>query len=238
MKQIDETIAKLAELDKRNPKPAGDDPERLELIAHRDQLQRRTAARAAAGHGDARRRHAGGSFPNPGCADAYSRQLHAAGPVVARRLPEFFAGESQPAIASGSGRRELANWVASKENPLTARVIVNRVWQWHFGDGLVRTPNNFGLRSEPPSHPELLDWLAARFVGMVGPKKLHRRIMLSAAYQQSSVVSRDQLDQRSRKIAGSGRFSPAGWKPKRSAMPCCRSRAGSIRHGADRPTTI
>ena len=67
------------------------------------------------------------------------------GPVVPRGMPEFFAGDTQPPIATGSGRRELANWVASTDNPLTARVIVNRVWQWHFGTGLVRTPNNFGM---------------------------------------------------------------------------------------------
>jgi hypothetical protein len=118
------------------------------------------------------------------------------GPVVARHLPRFFAGESQPPITSGSGRRELADWVASKDNPLTARVIVNRVWQWHFGEGLVRTPNNFGLLSESPSHPALLDWLVARFVeDGWSLKKLHRRIMLSATYQQASVVEREQLDQ-------------------------------------------
>ena len=75
-------------------------------------------------------------------------------------------------------------------------MIVNRVWQWHFGAGLVRTPSNFGLRSEPPTHPALLDWLAARFVADGWSlKKLHRRIMLSAAYQEASVVSREQLDQ-------------------------------------------
>jgi hypothetical protein len=73
-------------------------------------------------------------------------------------------------------------------------VIVNRVWQGHFGAGLVRTPNNFGLLSEPPSHPELLDWLAARFVeDGWSLKKLHRRIVLSATYQQASVVPRDRV---------------------------------------------
>src|SRR5262249_20873624 len=116
------------------------------------------------------------------------------GPVVPRRMPEFFAGDQQPRISVGSGRRELANWVASRHNPLTARVIVNRIWQGHFGASLLRTPNNFGLLSEPPSHPALLDWLAARFVeDGWSLKRLHRRILLSATYQQSSVVGRDQL---------------------------------------------
>jgi hypothetical protein len=87
-------------------------------------------------------------------------------------------------------------------------VIVNRVWQWHFGSGLVRTPNNFGRLSEPPSHPELLDWLTAKFIeDGWSLKKLHRRIVLSATYQQSSVVPRDQstLDPENRWL---GRFTP------------------------------
>jgi hypothetical protein len=116
------------------------------------------------------------------------------GPVVPRRLPEFFAGDRQKPISQGSGRRELASWIASPKNPLTARVIVNRVWQGHFGAGLVRTPSNFGMTSEPASHPDLLDWLAARFVDDGWSlKTLHRRIMLSAVYQQSSGVPRDQV---------------------------------------------
>jgi hypothetical protein len=116
------------------------------------------------------------------------------GPVVKRRLPQFLAGDNQPPIASGSGRLELARWIASKDNPLTARVIVNRIWQHHFGEGIVRTPNNFGKLGEAPSHPQLLDWLAQQFVeDGWSLKKLHRRIMLSATYQQSSVASSDQL---------------------------------------------
>ncbi len=105
-------------------------------------------------------------------------------------------------------------------------MIVNRVWQWHFGEGLVRTPNNFGMRSEPPSHPELLDWLAARFVeDGWSLKKLHRRIMLSAAYRQSSVVARDQLarDPENRWL---GRFSPRRLEAEeiRDAMLCVSGR--------------
>lgn len=86
-----------------------------------------------------------------------------------------------------AGRRlALARWIASPDNTLTARVIVNRVWQWHFGTGLVRTPNNFGKMGAKPSHPELLDWLAAWFIDNGWSlKKLHRLIMSSATYQQS-----------------------------------------------------
>src|SRR5439155_731275 len=86
----------------------------------------------------------------------------------------------------GRRRRELADWIADPANPLTARVIVNRVWQGHFGRGLVPTPDNFGVRGEPPTHPELLDWLAARFVADGWSlKKLHRLITLSDAYRRS-----------------------------------------------------
>jgi mono/diheme cytochrome c family protein len=96
----------------------------------------------------------------------------------------------QPApFKYGSGRLELARAIASKDNPLTARVIVNRVWEHHFGRGLVATSSNFGSLGEPPTHPELLDFLATRFVaGGWSLKSLHRAIMLSAAYQLSSRI--------------------------------------------------
>jgi hypothetical protein len=114
------------------------------------------------------------------------------GPVVPRHLPVVLAGEQQPPIASGSGRMELARWLASADNPLTARVIVNRVWQHHFGAGIVRTPSNFGKLGDPPSHPALLDWLADAFVrDGWSLKRLHRRIMLSTTYQQSSRAGPD-----------------------------------------------
>ena len=81
---------------------------------------------------------------------------------------------------------ELARWIASPQNPLTARVMVNRIWQHHFGQGLVRTPSNFGKLGEPPTHPELLDYLAAKFIESGWSlKAMHRAIMLSAVYQQS-----------------------------------------------------
>ncbi len=95
-------------------------------------------------------------------------------------------GERKP-FQDGSGRLELARAIASRDNPLTARVLVNRLWLFHFGAGLVTTPSDFGLRSEPPSHPELLDYLAARFMDEGWSiKKMHRLIMLSSVYQQSS----------------------------------------------------
>jgi hypothetical protein len=116
------------------------------------------------------------------------------GKVVPRRFPTVLAGEHQSPITKGSGRLELAQWIASKDNPLTARVIVNRLWQHHFGEGIVRTPNNFGKHGDPPSHPALLDWLATRFIDDGWSlKTMHRRIMLSAVYQQASAVSVESL---------------------------------------------
>ena len=106
------------------------------------------------------------------------------GPVVPRGVPRlgFLSGASPPAVAAGaSGRRELADWITRPDHPLTARVIANRVWQHHFGRGIVSTPSNFGVRGEPPSHPELLDWLAARLVASGWSiKDLHRQILLVA----------------------------------------------------------
>jgi uncharacterized protein DUF1553/uncharacterized protein DUF1549/concanavalin A-like lectin/glucanase superfamily protein len=109
------------------------------------------------------------------------------GKIVPRGFPRVLAGERQERITSGSGRLQLADWIARDDNPLTARVMVNRIWQHHFGEGLVRTPSNFGERGERPSNPELLDFLAARFVESGwSVKAMHRLIMLSSAYQQSS----------------------------------------------------
>jgi hypothetical protein len=114
------------------------------------------------------------------------------GKRVPRRFLNLIAGESRERFVDGSGRLELARAIASQDNPLTARVIVNRVWQHHFGVGLVDTSSDFGLRSAAPSHPDLLDFLASRFVeDGWSIKRLHRRILLSSTYRQSSVVSRD-----------------------------------------------
>jgi mono/diheme cytochrome c family protein len=97
---------------------------------------------------------------------------------------------SRPSGRESSGRRlALARWIASPQNPLTARVMVNRVWQFHFGRGLVRTPSNFGFQGSSPTHPELLDWLASTFSSSqmgLKLKPLHRMILLSSTYQMSS----------------------------------------------------
>jgi cytochrome c551/c552 len=101
-----------------------------------------------------------------------------------------------PADAQSTGRRKaLAEWVASKDNPLTARVMVNRIWQYHFGRGLVSTPSDLGRRGGTPSHPELLDWLTTQFVDDGwSMKKLHKLIMTSSVYRLSSEVSKAATD--------------------------------------------
>lgn len=109
------------------------------------------------------------------------------GPDVPRQFFAVLTGPQRQPFTQGSGRLELAHAIAHRDNPLTARVFVNRVWLHHFGEGLVRTPSDFGVRGEAPSHPELLDYLALQFLDDGWSlKQLHRRIMLSAVYQQSS----------------------------------------------------
>jgi hypothetical protein len=106
---------------------------------------------------------------------------------VPRRFLAVASGVEHEPFRDGGGRLELARAIASRENPLTARSIVNRVWMHHLGTPLVVTPGDFGLRSEPPTHPELLDHLASRFTdGGWSIKSLNRRIMLSSTYQQRS----------------------------------------------------
>ncbi len=141
-----------------------------------------------------------GGVPNSMYAGFHDARIHVRGlytrlgETVPRHLPVVLAGQSQPPIAKGSGRLELARWIASPDHPLTARVMVNRLWQYHFGQGIVRTANNFGKLGEPPTHPELLDWLADRFVKEGwSVKAMHRLILLSATYRQSSVTDPEAL---------------------------------------------
>lgn len=113
------------------------------------------------------------------------------GDVVPRRTPSAISGVTPPTFSKDqSGRLQLAKWLTEPNHPMTARVLVNRVWRWHLGTGIVRSTDNFGVLGEAPTHPELLNWLAQRFVSEGWSiKSLHRLILNSATYQQSSVAS-------------------------------------------------
>jgi hypothetical protein len=159
------------------------------------ELQRQLAVRVPFVHGVQE-----GGCPKSPQAGIHDVRIHLRGrydrlgKLVPRHFPRILAGTDQPPITEGSGRLQLARWIASPDNPLTARVIVNRVWQHHFGEGLVRTPGNFGKLGEPPTHPELLDYLAHRLVADGWSlKALHREIMLSAVYRQSSVAPEETV---------------------------------------------
>ena len=162
----DASRARIAELDRRiarGRETLPEDPPMANSVAEGESVQQRVFVR--------------GQHKNPG-------------KIVPKRFPLVLAGGDQPEVDAGSGRLELARWLASDDNPLTARVIANRIWLWHFGEGLVRTPNNFGIRGEAPTHPALLDWLARRFIQSGwSVKALHRLIMDSATYRMSSAIS-------------------------------------------------
>lgn len=112
--------------------------------------------------------------------------------VVPKQFPVVLAGSRQTPVTRGSGRKQLAEWLVRPSHVLTSRVIVNRIWQWHFGEGLVRTPNNFGANGEDPSHPRLLDYLARRFVESGWSlKSLQRLILSSSTYQMSSLIDEE-----------------------------------------------
>jgi hypothetical protein len=119
----------------------------------------------------------------------------AKGDPVAKRFPIVIAGAHNASVEKGSGRREMAEWLADPRNPLTARVMVNRIWQFHFGEGLVSTPNNFGKLGAAPSHPDLLDWLAQKFIDSGwSVKAMHRLILDSSTYRMSSVPTPQALE--------------------------------------------
>ncbi len=130
------------------------------------------------------------------------------GAIVPRQFLGVLAGPGRKPFTDGSGRLEMARAIVSPDNPLTARVLVNRVWLHHFGAGLVTTPSDFGLRSDPPSHPELLDTLARNFMAEGWSiKKLHRVILLSQTYRQSSAenLQAKEIDPENRLLARANR---------------------------------
>ena len=132
------------------------------------------------------------------------------GEEVPRRVLPVIAGFDQPPMPAGqSGRLELAKWIASADHPLTARVIVNRLWRWHFGRGLVPTPDNFGVLGERPTHPALLDHLALKLIDAGWSlKAMHRELMRSATYRQGSRSEQALRGDPENKLF-------ARWKPRR-----------------------
>ena len=131
-------------------------------------------------------------------------------------------------------RLRLAQWIVDPRNPLTARVFVNRLWQHHFGQGLVRTPDNFGFTGDRPSHPELLDWLAAEFVdeGWTA-KRMHLLIMTSRAYRQASVhPAQEAYEKRDPEVRLLWRSARRRLDAERFATQCWPSPGSSIRASA------
>lgn len=117
------------------------------------------------------------------------------GPLVHRHFLTILGGAELPSNEQSSGRLKLAEWIVDPKNPLTSRVLVNRLWHYHFGRGLVSTPNDFGRQGQPPTHPELLDWLANQFIESGwSMKSMHRLMMLSRTYQLSSQHSGPFVD--------------------------------------------
>jgi mono/diheme cytochrome c family protein len=152
------------------------------------QLKNHVAKWNAESPGGPQRAMAMEDAPTPVTAHVFLRgNQNNLGPEVPRQFPEVLAGDKRKPFTLGSGRLELAQAIANKDNPLTARVMVNRLWLHHFGEGIVRTPSDFGARGEPPTHPELLDWLASTFMKEGwSVKKMQRLILLSQTYQQES----------------------------------------------------
>ena len=118
------------------------------------------------------------------------------GKIAPRRFLRVLAGEVRTPIGPDrSGRKELADWLTESEHPLTARVMVNRIWKGHFGEGIVGSPDNFGRLGDRPDNPALLDWLATRFVeGGWSVKAMHRLIMLSSTYQMSTTPAHGKTE--------------------------------------------
>lgn len=117
------------------------------------------------------------------------------GEIVPRGVPKILASSDLTIPPGASGRLELARWITEQASPLTARVMANRIWQYHFGKPVVPTPSDFGFRGTPPTHPELLDWLSSLFIQSGWSlKAMHRQVMLSQTYQLSSELDPESAE--------------------------------------------
>ncbi len=154
-------------------------------------------------------------------------------PGVPRPLPPLRSTSPLP------NRLDLARWIVDPAHPLTSRVAVNRIWQAYFGRGLVETENDFGTQGSPPSHPELLDWLACEFAGKGWDvNAMHRLIVTSAAYRQASRVRPDlaQIDPENRRLARQSRLRVDAELIRDAALrPAACSRPPSAGRACSRP---
>jgi mono/diheme cytochrome c family protein len=159
-----------------------------EILRERIELQNKIDALELTHAGAPPRAHVLADDPVPKDSPVFIRgEAENKGPKVPRQFLECLSGPNRKPFTIGSGRIELANAIATRSNPLTARVMVNRIWQHHFGEGIVTTPDDFGAMGSAPSHPELLDYLASHFMEHKwSVKEMHRLILASQTWQQSS----------------------------------------------------
>jgi mono/diheme cytochrome c family protein len=144
----------------------------------------------------------------------YRGEYSQPGDEVVPSIPSVLRKDAVPEDAFTSGpkhRTRLAEWIASEKNPLTARVMVNRIWQHHFGRGLVETPSDFGTHGQKPTHPELLDWLASEFIARGWSiKQMHKLLLMSATWQQTSAAAESKVDPENRLYARMNRVRLEG----------------------------
>ena len=189
---VKEAEKNIKDWNDRNKAGEENKPDEAELKKLQDKLQELKKTVPVKPDGEV---HVLGENGNKDMHVAIRGDLRKKGEVAPRQFLTIMTDGSGPVFKQGSGRKELADSIFEAGKPLASRVMVNRVWQYHFGHGLVRTPSNFGKLGETPSHPELLDWLAASFEESGWSiKQLHRLILASATYQQSSRFSQENFD--------------------------------------------